>query len=34
LIDGEKRNVKNRYPDAKKKMSYGGYAPPKTRHGG
>jgi hypothetical protein len=24
LIDGEKRNIKNRHPDAEQKTSYGG----------
>jgi hypothetical protein len=34
LIDKEKRNVKNRYPDAKYKMSYGGYPLPKMSYSG
>jgi hypothetical protein len=34
LIDGEERNLKNRYPDAKYKMIYGGCSPPKMRQGG
>jgi hypothetical protein len=34
LRDEEKRNVKNRHPDAEKKMSYGGWTSPRTKHDG